>query len=69
MVYEIDGKYYVLANHKFYEVRVDKDSKDNYDVKLIEKAKTIEFNRQKSYNQITLEKAYNSKKNRNSLGD
>ena len=64
MVYEIDGKHYILANHRFYEVRVSKDSKDNYEVKLIDKAKTVEFRTDRTYPQISLAEAYNNKKNR-----
>ena len=65
MIYEINGKYYVLANHRFYEVKVEKDSNDNFDVKLVNKAPTVEYKREESYKQVTLEEAYKSKKNHN----
>lgn len=58
MVYEIDGKYYVMANHKFYEVEIRKEGKGNFDVQLIKKGATKDFNREISYKQISLEEAY-----------
>ena len=63
MVYEIDGKYYIMANHKFYEVKIDKQGMNGYDVKLVEKAKPIEYNGEINYDQIPLEQAYKAKKN------
>lgn len=63
MVYNIDGKYYILANRKFYEVEIKKDNKDNYDVQLIKNGRIKEYNKDMAYTQIALEKAYKSKKN------
>lgn len=64
MVYEIDGKYYVLANHKFNEVKVDKIGND-YDVKLVKNGKTVEFRTDKTYSQVSLQEAYKPKKSLN----
>ena len=63
MVYEIDGKYYIMANHKFYEVKVEKQGIDRYEAKLVEKAKPIEYTRDIEYNQVPIEEAYKPKKN------
>lgn len=41
MLYEIDGKFYVLASNKYREVRVEKTSKGEYDVKLVEASEPI----------------------------
>lgn len=65
MVYEIDGKYYIMANHKFYEVEIKKDNKDNFDVQLIKNGKMMDFSKEKNYKQIPLEEAYKVKRNRN----
>lgn len=61
MVYEIDGKYYIMANHKFYEVKIEKNG-SNYDVKIIEKAKPIEYKYGIVYNSVTIQEAYKSNK-------
>lgn len=42
MLYEIDGKIYVLASNKYKEVRVEKDSNGGYDVKIVTTSKPIE---------------------------
>lgn len=62
MVYEIDGKYYIMANHKFYEVKVEKLGNE-YDVKLAKNGKVLEYKNDRDYPQIPLEKAYKPKKN------
>lgn len=66
MLYEIDGKFYILASNKFREVRVERNSKGEYGVKLIETSEPIEKTpqlRAKS-NLISTEEAY-MKKNKN----
>lgn len=42
MIYEIDGKFYVLASNKYREVKVEKDSNGGYNVKAIDSAEPIE---------------------------
>lgn len=66
MLYEIDGKFYVLASNKYREVRVEKTSKGEYDVKLVEASEPIEKTpkiREKAQT-VSVEEAY-AKRNRN----
>ena len=58
MVYEIDGKHYVMANHKFYEVTVKKQGTKGYDVHLVDGGKILEFKPDTVYTQVTLDRAY-----------
>lgn len=60
MLYEIDGKFYVLASNKYREVRVEKTSKGEYDVKLVETSEPIEKTPQlrEKANLISTEEAY-----------
>lgn len=62
MVYEIDGKYYVLANHRFNEVKIEKTGNE-YDVKLVKNGKILEFRPDIAYSQVSLQEAYKPKKN------
>lgn len=63
MLYEIDGKFYILASGKYREIKIEKDSNDGYDVKLIESGKIIEktsIDKEKVHH-ISLEEAYKKK--------
>lgn len=60
MVYEIDGKYYIMANHKFYEVKVEKKGMNNYNVVLVKNGKQLEFKTNTVYTQVAVDKAYKS---------
>lgn len=42
MLYEIDGKIYVLASNKYREVTIDKDKTGGYDVKVVKTSTPIE---------------------------
>lgn len=66
MLYEIDGKFYILASNKYREVRVERNSKGEYDVKLIETATPIEKTPQvkEKTQTVSVEEAY-AKRNRN----
>ena len=63
MLYEIDGKFYVLASNKYREVKVEKDAKGGYDVKLIETSEPIEKTPQlrAKANLISTEEAYKNR--------
>lgn len=63
MLYEIDGKFYVLASNKYREVRVEKNSKGEYDVKLVETSEPIEKTPQikEKANLISVEEVYKSR--------
>lgn len=66
MIFEIDGKFYVLASNKYREVKIEKDVNGGYNVKVVETAKPIEKTpqiKEKARN-ITVEEAY-TKRNRN----
>lgn len=66
MLYEIDGKFYVLASNKYREVKVEKDLNGAFDVKVIEKSEPIEKTpkiREKAQ-PISVEEAY-ARRNRN----
>lgn len=66
MIFEIDGKFYVLASNKYREVKIEKDGNGGYNVKVVETAKPIEKTpqiKEKARN-ITVEEAY-TKRNRN----
>lgn len=43
MLYEIDGKYYVLASRRYVQVEVSEDGNGGYDVKPIKNAEPIEY--------------------------
>lgn len=66
MLYEIDGKFYVLASNKYREVKVERNSKGEYDVKLVETSKPIVRTPQikEKAQFISVEEAY-AKRNRN----
>lgn len=66
MLYEIDGKFYVLASNKYREVRVEKTSKGEYDVKLVETSEPIVRTPQvkEKTQTVSVEEAY-AKRNRN----
>lgn len=66
MLYEIDGKFYVLASNKYREVKVEKDAKGGYDVKTVETSEPIEKTPQlrAKANLISTGEAY-MKRNRN----
>lgn len=64
MLYEIDGKFYVLASNKYREVKVNKDMTGGYDVKVVDTAKPIERSAgiKEKVRPISVEEAYNKKK-------
>lgn len=66
MLYEIDGKFYVLASNKYREVKIEKDLNGGYNVKVVETAKPIEKTPQvkEKAQFISVEEAY-TKRNRN----
>lgn len=66
MLYEIDGKFYVLASNKYREVKVEKDLNGTFDVKAIEKSEPIEKTPQlrEKAQLISVEEAY-ARRNRN----
>ena len=43
MLYEIDGKYYVLASRRYIQVDVSTDGKGGYDVKAKEGVEPMEY--------------------------
>ncbi len=43
MLYEIDGKYYVLASRRYIQVDVSTDGKGGYDVKAKDGVEPIEY--------------------------
>ena len=43
MLYEIDGKYYVLASRRYVQVEVSQDGNGGYDVKPIKNVEPIEY--------------------------
>lgn len=67
MVYEIDGKFYVLASNKYREVEISKVSGNEYDVKLVDNVAPIEKTEKIKANSISVKEAYERRnaKNRN----
>lgn len=61
MVYEIDGKFYILASQKYREVSIEKKSDGSYDVKLNEKAEPIEKVPSIKAQSISVENAYSKR--------
>ena len=63
MLYEIDGKIYVLASNKYREVKVEKDSNGGYDVKAVVTSEPIERSPEvkEKANMISTEEAYKKK--------
>lgn len=43
MLYEINGKYYVLASRRYVQVEVSTDGNGGYDVKAIKDVEPIEY--------------------------
>ena len=68
MLYYIDNKIYILSGGYFREVTVDKISEDNYDVKVKEDGKKIEYVHNEVRPQVSLKKAY-EKSHKKSLKD
>lgn len=64
MIYEIDGKYYILASHKFREVIIDKKDGE-YDVKLVDKAEPIERTPNIKAQLVSVEQAYSARNLKN----
>lgn len=64
MLYEIDGKIYILASNKYREVKIEKDSKNGYDVKVVLDARPLErtFELRAKAKNITVEEAYDKKR-------
>ena len=59
MVYEIGGKYYILASRKYKEISIEKN-KNDYNVIVVEKAEPIEYNKNIGAIQVSIEDAYNN---------
>lgn len=68
MLYYIDEKFYVLASGYFREVTVEKIGEDNYDVRVKQDGKNIEYVHNEYRPQISLKEAY-EKSHRKSLKD
>lgn len=64
MVYEIDGKYYVLAARKFREVTISKD-RDGFDVKVVKGANPIEYSKNINAKKVSLEQAFSKRGRKN----
>lgn len=62
MLYEIDGKYYVLAARKFRQVEVSKNGND-YDVKVVKNVEPIEYSKNINYKRISVSQAKTKKRN------
>lgn len=43
MLYEMNGKYYVLASRKYIQVEASEDGNGGYDVKVVEGVEPIEY--------------------------
>ena len=69
MLYNIDGKYYILASRKYRQVTILKDKDNGYDVKLIENAKPIEYSKNINAIQVKIEEAYNNTKTKSKFED
>ena len=63
MLYEIDGKIYVLASNYYREVKVEKDLNGGYNVKLVETSEPIEKTPEikEKAKIISIEKAFGKK--------
>lgn len=63
MIFELDGKFYILASNKYREVRVDKDL-NGYDVKVVEGSEPIEKSDKikSKIRSISVEEAFKKKK-------
>lgn len=61
MLYEIDGKYYVLASRRYIQVTISKDANGGYDVTPVKNAEPIEYSKNIKVKTTTVEEAFNSK--------
>ena len=64
MMFELDGKFYILASNKYREVKVNKDLNGGYDIKVVEGSEPIERSEKikSKIRSISVEEAFKKKK-------